>query len=107
MTDISELKAILKEKKMTYDDLAKKTGYSKSCITKIFGGFAKYPRQKTVKAIEQALLSSDNSPLDNGKLQSLSENEKKLLESFATLDDDFQKCVLEFTEKMADLYKKK
>ena len=107
MTDINELKAILKKKKMTYGQLAEKTGYSKSCITKIFGGFAKYPRQTTIKAIEEALDVSDNSPLENGKLQTLSENEKQLLSSFSSLNEDFQNCIIEFTKNIADIYKKK
>lgn len=53
--EILEIKKILKERKITYAELSKMSGISESAINKIFGGFAKYPRIDTMKAIEQAL----------------------------------------------------
>ena len=53
--EIQELKKYLKDHKITYDELAKMTGLSVSAITKIFGGFAKYPRIDTMQRIEKAL----------------------------------------------------
>lgn len=53
--EIQAIKNYMKEHKITYDELAQRTGLSKSCITKIFGGYAKYPRVDTMQAIERAL----------------------------------------------------
>lgn len=53
--EIKELKEYLKEHKITYAELSEMSGVSISTITKIFGGFAKYPRIDTMQAIEKAL----------------------------------------------------
>lgn len=53
--DIQEIKKYLKANKISYEKLAEMTGLSVSTITKIFGGFAKYPRIDTMEAIESAL----------------------------------------------------
>lgn len=105
--EIKEMKQVLKEKKITYDKLAEMTGYSKSCITKIFGGFAKYPRLETIKAIERALESVENPLFDNGKINRLTDNEKKLLNTFSNLNVDAQDFIIDMTEKFSKLYKKK
>lgn len=61
--DILLYKKILKQKKMTYEDLSKLSGLSLSCIRKIMSGAAQYPRIDTIEAIEGALgLSSDITP---------------------------------------------
>ena len=52
---IQEIKQYMKKNKITYDELARRTGLSKSCITKIFAGIARYPRVDTMQAIERAL----------------------------------------------------
>ncbi len=52
---IQEIKAYMKQHKISYAKLAEMTGLSVSTITKIFGGFAKYPRIDTMEAIEHAL----------------------------------------------------
>lgn len=58
--DILLYKKILKQKKMTYEDLSKISGLSLSCIRKIMSGAARYPRIDTIEAIENALgLSSE------------------------------------------------
>ena len=53
--EIQAIKQYMRSNKITYDELAERTGLSKSCITKIFAGYAKYPRIDTMQAIEQAL----------------------------------------------------
>lgn len=53
--DIQKLKTAKKEKKLSYDDLARITGYSRSTITNIFCGYIDLPRHETVQAIERAL----------------------------------------------------
>ncbi len=52
---IEEIKLYMKKNKITYQMLADMTGLSISTVTKIFGGFAKYPRIDTMQAIEKAL----------------------------------------------------
>lgn len=53
--EIQTIKKYMKDNKITYDELARRTGLSKSCITKIFAGYARYPRIDTMQAIEAAL----------------------------------------------------
>lgn len=53
--NIQEIKSYMKKNKITYENLSKMTGLSVSTITKIFGGFAKYPRIDTMETIERAL----------------------------------------------------
>ncbi len=53
--EIQAIKQYMKANKITYDELSNRTGLSKSCITKIFAGYAKYPRVDTMQAIERAL----------------------------------------------------
>lgn len=52
---VEKLKQIKKEKKLTYDDIANLTGYSRSTITNIFCGYVKAPRYETISEIERAL----------------------------------------------------
>lgn len=60
---VQEIKTYLKEKKITYEELAEKTGLSISTIKKIFSGISKFPRVDTMEAIERALgLSSELTP---------------------------------------------
>lgn len=53
--NLEKLKTAKKEKKLSYDDLAKLTGYSRSTITSIFLGYVEFPRHETIQAIENAL----------------------------------------------------
>ncbi len=53
--DIQKIKSHMKNNKITYAQLAEMTGLSVSAVTKILGGFAKYPRVDTIEKIEAAL----------------------------------------------------
>ena len=53
--DIEIYKKALKQQKMTYEDLATKTGLSLGCIKRIMAGIAKYPRVDTIELINSAL----------------------------------------------------
>ena len=104
--EIQEIKQILKERKITYDDLAKMTGLSKSCITKIFGGFAKYPRVDTMEAIETALglnvsqsYATTNAKTE-GSASSLTEKETRLILAFNGLIPPMQDYILDMVEKL-------
>lgn len=60
---ISELKAYLKKNKITYSELAERSGISVSTIKKVFAGISQYPRIDTVEAIERALGLNKPSPV--------------------------------------------
>ena len=53
--DIEKWKKAKKEKRLSYDDIAAMTGYSRSTITNIFCGYIDLPRHETIQAIERAL----------------------------------------------------
>lgn len=60
---IQEIKKYMKQRKISYAKLAEMTGLSVSTITKIFGGFAKYPRVDTMETIERALGLGNNNQI--------------------------------------------
>lgn len=80
--DIERLKQARKEKKLSYDDLAKMTGYSRSTITNIFCGYIELPRHETIVAIETAL------GLTATQEQPLSIEEKQLVSLISELTDE-------------------
>lgn len=90
--DIQKIKSILKERKITYDKLAEMTGLSKSCITKIFAGYAKYPRVDTVEIIEKAL------GLNEDVLPEISQEERELIELIKQLDEEQTKELSSFVD---------
>lgn len=53
--DIEKWKKAKKEKRLSYDDIAAMTGYSRSTITNIFCGYIDLPRHETIQAIERVL----------------------------------------------------
>lgn len=92
--DILLYKKILKQKKMTYEDLSKLSGLSLSCIRKIMSGAAQYPRIDTIEAIEGALgLSSDITPEERAagvtatKKVSITPIEEDMLEVFRKIGE--------------------
>ena len=93
--EIQEIKKILKERKITYDKLADLTGLSKSCITKIFAGYAKYPRVDTIETIEKAL------GLDKEVVPGISEEEKELMELIKQLPNESTKELIEIIKQLS------
>jgi transcriptional regulator with XRE-family HTH domain len=95
--DIQSIKKYMKQKKITYDELAQRSGLSISTIKKIFSGISQYPRIDTMQAIERALgITMDEtqkSPQDE-----LSEGEKMLLDLFNRVPDDKQELVLQMIQ---------
>lgn len=60
---IATIKKFMKDNKVTYEELAQKSGLSISTIKKVFAGISQYPRLDTIQAIERALgLSDDITP---------------------------------------------
>ena len=89
---IEEIKSYMKKNKISYEKLAKMAGLSVSTVTKIFGGFAKYPRVDTMQAIERALGLGENATLQSF---SLTEDEGELLALYRALSPDLKGAALE------------
>ena len=109
--DVSIYKKILKEKGMTYEDLAQKTGLSLGCIKRIMAGIARYPRIDTIEAIESALgLSSDITPEERAegvtatKKENITPIEDDMLYVFREVGkkrgEAAQRAIVEMVEKM-------
>ncbi len=109
--NISIYKKILKEKKMTYADLAEITGLSLGCIKRIMAGIAQYPRIDTIESIEKALGISNEwtaeeraqGVIDHKKI-SVSADEETLIECYRTIGRKFGKKKQENFIKLAELY---
>lgn len=92
--EVQAIKKYMKDHKITYDELAERSGLSISTIKKIFSGISQYPRIDTMQAIEAAL-GLNQTPVtitDNDKAvgvgthgTQLSDEEWELLELFSEL----------------------
>ena len=89
--DIQKWKKAKKEKKLSYDDLAEITGYSRSTITNIFCGYIDLPRYETIQAIERALGLDESVP-------EMTDDEKKLMEFIKQLTPEETKELSTFID---------
>lgn len=85
--DIERLREAKKKQKLSYDDLAKITGYSRSTITNIFCGYCEFPRHETIEAIERALGITVQEETQE-TTPTLTEEEKKLIELIGEMTDE-------------------
>ena len=85
--DVQSIKNYMKINKITYDELAERSGLSISTIKKIFSGISQYPRIDTMQAIEKALgLSADeNEPTFD---RTPTEEDRQLLDMIMQLTDN-------------------
>ncbi len=81
--DVDLYKKTLKEKGLTYEDLAKVTGLSLGCIKRIMAKIAIYPRIDTVQAIEHALGLDGNATRQSS---ALTDDEAELVALFREMD---------------------
>lgn len=86
VVDIERMKKAKKEKKLSFDDLAELTGYSRRAIIGIFNEETKRPRIDTVHALE-VVLGISSKPKEETKelvllIEQLTEEEVKELSSF-------------------------
>ncbi|MFA6866747.1 MAG: helix-turn-helix transcriptional regulator [Clostridia bacterium] len=89
MITINEIKVFMKEKKITYSTLSKKSGISISTIKDIMRGKTSSPRFDTVEAIISAL------GLENSQFADKTSNkEKQLLQLFNTLSENGKNLAL-------------
>ena len=99
--EIQEIKAYMKENRITYDMLSEKSGLSISTIKKIFSGVSQYPRIDTIRAIERAL------GLDEGAKKSLptelSEGEQEWMQLYYALTDENRELFVKMVETFKDL----
>ena len=93
--NIEKLKQARIEKKLSYDDLAKKTGYSRSTITNIFCGYIEQPRYETIISIEQALGLTANF---SAPAEVLSDEERKLINYFRVLNPSMRAYVMQMAK---------
>ena len=108
--DIQKWKIAKKEKGLSYDDLAKITGYSRSTITNIFCGYIEFPRYETIQAIERALDITEDAPQTPQQPVSppapsdeYTDAEKRVIAAYRTLVPGMQDYILEMIEKLADV----
>lgn len=103
-----------KQKGMTIDELAEKSGVPKGTINKIIGGITKAPTLENIRAIAYALDKTlndfDNSPSIKKSPSDLSEEAKKIAKRYQNLDiygKDTVRAVVETEEtrikEMAEL----
>ena len=80
-----------KQKGMTIDELAEKSGVPKGTINKIIGGITKAPTLENIRAIAYALDKTlndfDNSPSIKKSPSDLSEEAKKIAKDYDRLTD--------------------
>lgn len=93
---IDEIKKFMKENKITYENLAEKSGLSISTIKKIFSKQAKYPRTDTMQAIEHALGLDE--PVINWYMLTPEENE--LVTEYRKLVPSMQAYILDSVKKL-------
>lgn len=110
--DIQKWKIAKKKKGLSYDDLAKITGYSRSTITNIFCGYIEFPRYETIQAIERALEIDEEKPTMSQKktatpaatpapADEYSDEEKRLVGAYRVLPEGKRLFLLEMIEKFA------
>lgn len=101
--EISEIKALMKQKKITQLQLSEMTGVPIQTLRYIFTGRTLHPRIDTMQAIEKALGLADSSPLTNAMVETLTNKERRLLRAFNSLLEPMQDIMLEQMEKLAEI----
>lgn len=75
--DIWEIKEQMKNKGISQIELAKQSKIPLQTLRKIFSGQTAHPLIDTMQAIEKALGLADGSPLDNARVKTLTEKERR------------------------------
>lgn len=91
MTNIEILKNLRKKQKITFEELAVKSGIPIRTIENIFHGITKHPRIDTMQAIERALGITEEP-------QEMTEEEKQLASLIAQLTDEETKELSNFVD---------
>lgn len=95
---IAEIKNYIKKEKITQIELSEKSGIPLQTLRKIFSGIVKNPRVDTMHAIERALNISEH----KNNQKNLSEDEKRLLNAYRSIQVDKKDIYLEIIEQAAE-----
>jgi len=93
--DIELYKKTLKQRHMTYEDLATLTGLSLGCIKRIMAGIARYPRIDTIEAIENALEISESEKNSISARNEYSFEERQLINDYRELNQSGKRLISE------------
>ncbi len=96
--DITNIKKILKDKKITYMRLSELSGVPLSTIKSVFCGKTKNPTIDTVNAIKRAL-GLDTDEQINGIAQNyITQEEEKIIKIYRALDEKRKNYFMTFAE---------
>ena len=96
--EIQEIKAYLKQKKITYEQLSKSSGIALNTLKSIFCGRTPTPRIDTMQAIERALGLEEK---EKRPPSDMTESEKAWFELYYSLTDENKELLV----KMVDVFK--
>ena len=109
--ELQPIRLALKEKKMTYEELSKKSNIPLGTIKRIMSGITPDPRESTVYAIKEAL---ELIPKEISQPSLLPQDEQKLLDTYRKLDtvnkmhvSAYAEIRLEEQEKSASIFRRK
>ena len=97
--EIQEIKAYMKSNKITYEELANRSGLSISTIKKIFSGISKYPRVDTMQIIEKSLGLDKEKSLPS----ELTKGEQDWLKLYYELNEDDQATLINVVQAFKDM----
>lgn len=110
MVNSEKLRRRKKELKLSFDEIAEKTGYSRRAIISIFNGETLYPRMETIQAIAKVLMlntedlgNNDFSESANNKdtYVKVTNEEKELINNFRNLTPPLKKHLMGIAESLA------
>ena len=108
--ELQPIRLALKEKKMTYEELSKKSNIPLGTIKRIMSGITPDPRESTVYAIKEAL---ELIPKVKSQPALLPQDEQKLLDTYRKLDtvnkmhvSAYAEIRLEEQEKSASIFRR-
>ena len=109
--ELQPIRLALKEKKITYEELSKKSNIPLGTIKRIMSGITPDPRESTVYAIKEAL---ELIPKEKSQPALLPQDEQKLLDTYRKLDtvnkmhvSAYAEIRLEEQEKSASIFRRK
>ena len=102
--DILKIKECLKQRKITYSQLAEMSGVPLNTLKNIFGGFTPNPRIDTINAIETALGLDKTRKAEDKYEKALVSLDR---EGFCNLSEKDQQYVVNIFNMMVDMISRK
>ena len=100
-TAIQEIKALMREKKITQIELSEKSNISLQTLRKVFSGHTANPRIDTMQAIERALGIENNHQEVNQ--YNLTADEMELIDAYRQLLPSLKECSKELIERFVNI----